>query len=223
MAQKMQRSLTFEPAEAKGRKTMLLPTSLVGSYCQPEWLIDREKLKRQFPPRTRARELWRVDAELLGLAQDDATRLAILDQERAGLDIVTDGEIRRESYSNHFATALDGVDLDQLRARSIGLTEAFIAAVDALDLPELRLLTPRDPERRGSQVSLVHAMAYEVAQALIERKVIVDFRAPDIVRFGFSPFYTRFADVGQAVAVLDEILRTEAYREPAYAQRNPVT
>jgi 5-methyltetrahydropteroyltriglutamate--homocysteine methyltransferase len=90
----------------------LFPCTIVGSYPQPEWLIDREKLKRQFPPRTRARELWRVDAELLGLAQDDATRLAILDQERAGLDIVTDGEIRRESYSNHFATALDGVDLD---------------------------------------------------------------------------------------------------------------
>lgn len=90
----------------------VLPTSLVGSYAQPDWLIDRSKLAKRFPPRVRARELWRVDPEWLEEAQDDATRLAILDQERAGLDIVTDGEIRRESYSNRFATELEGVDLD---------------------------------------------------------------------------------------------------------------
>jgi 5-methyltetrahydropteroyltriglutamate--homocysteine methyltransferase len=90
----------------------LLPTSLVGSYAQPEWLIDRAKLAGRFPPRVRAKELWRVAPEYLAQAQDDATRLAIRAQEDAGLDIVTDGEIRRESYSNHFATALDGVDLD---------------------------------------------------------------------------------------------------------------
>jgi 5-methyltetrahydropteroyltriglutamate--homocysteine methyltransferase len=87
-------------------------TSLVGSYAQPDWLIDREKLRGRFPPRVRARELWRVDPAYLEEAQDDATRLAIADQERAGLDIVTDGEMRRESYSNRFATALDGVDID---------------------------------------------------------------------------------------------------------------
>ena len=90
----------------------LFSSTIVGSYPQPDWLIDREKLKQQFPPRTRAKELWRIDPEWLTAAQDDATRLAILDQERAGLDIVTDGEVRRESYSNHFATALDGIDLD---------------------------------------------------------------------------------------------------------------
>ncbi len=90
-----------------------LPTSLVGSYPQPEWLIDRAKLAGRFPPRVRARELWRVaDPELLAQAQDDATEVAIRAQERAGLDLVTDGEIRRESYSNHFATALDGIDID---------------------------------------------------------------------------------------------------------------
>jgi 5-methyltetrahydropteroyltriglutamate--homocysteine methyltransferase len=89
-----------------------LPTSLVGSYSQPAWLIDREKLTHQMPPRTRALDLWRVAPELLEEAQDDATLLAIRDQERAGLDILTDGEMRRESYSNRFATALDGVDLD---------------------------------------------------------------------------------------------------------------
>src|ERR1700723_717083 len=91
---------------------VLLPTSLVGSYPQPDWLIDRKKLAGRFPPRVRARELWRVAPEWLDQAQDDATILAIRDQERAGLDIITDGEMRRESYSNRFATALDGVDID---------------------------------------------------------------------------------------------------------------
>lgn len=89
-----------------------LPTSLVGSYAQPEWLIDRSKLAGRFPPRVRARELWRIPPDLLPEAQDDATLLAIRAQEEAGLDILTDGEIRRESYSNHFATALEGVDVD---------------------------------------------------------------------------------------------------------------
>ncbi|HEY1609195.1 MAG TPA: hypothetical protein VGG24_08000, partial [Paraburkholderia sp.] len=91
---------------------ILLPTSLVGSYPQPDWLIDREKLAGRFPPRVRATELWRVAPEWLDQAQDDATLLAIRDQERAGIDIITDGEMRRESYSNRFATALDGVDLE---------------------------------------------------------------------------------------------------------------
>jgi 5-methyltetrahydropteroyltriglutamate--homocysteine methyltransferase len=90
----------------------LLPTSLVGSYAQPEWLIDRKKLAGRFPPRVRAEELWRVAPEFLDQAQDDATLLAIRDQEHAGLDIITDGEMRRESYSNRFATALEGVDID---------------------------------------------------------------------------------------------------------------
>ena len=90
----------------------LLPTSLVGSYAQPDWLIDRPKLAGRFPPRVRAKELWRVAPEFLDTAQDDATLLAIRDQERAGLDIITDGEMRRESYSNRFATALEGVDID---------------------------------------------------------------------------------------------------------------
>src|SRR5512146_3118285 len=99
----------------------LLPTSLVGSYPQPEWLIDRKKLAGRFPPRVRAKELWRVAPEWLEQAQDDATLLAIRDQERAGLDIITDGEIRRESYSNRFATALEGIDIDNpgmVKARS---------------------------------------------------------------------------------------------------------
>ena len=88
----------------------LLPTTLVGSYPQPDWLIDRAVLSKQTPPRTRAEELWRVDSQWLEQAQDDATLVAIRDQERAGLDIITDGEIRRVSYSNRFANALDGID-----------------------------------------------------------------------------------------------------------------
>src|SRR5262245_35369503 len=92
--------------------SMLFPTALVGSYPQPDWLIDRASLGKRTPPRVRAKELWRVDPRWLEQAQDDATRLAIRDQERAGRDIITDGEMRRDSYSNRFATALDGVDLD---------------------------------------------------------------------------------------------------------------
>jgi 5-methyltetrahydropteroyltriglutamate--homocysteine methyltransferase len=90
---------------------MLLPTTLVGSYPQPVWLIDQAKLSKQVP-RVRAQDLWLVDQPRLDAAQDDATLLAIRDQERAGLDIITDGEQRRESYSNRFATALAGIDLD---------------------------------------------------------------------------------------------------------------
>jgi 5-methyltetrahydropteroyltriglutamate--homocysteine methyltransferase len=90
-----------------------LPTTVVGSYPQPAWLIDRERLGDRLPPRVRARELWRVPEPYLEAAQDDATRLAVSDMERAGIDVVTDGEMRRESYSNRFATALDGVDLDE--------------------------------------------------------------------------------------------------------------
>lgn len=90
----------------------LFPCTIVGSYPQPDWLIDRQKLSKRFPPRTRAADLWRIDPAFLSAAQDDATRLAILDQERAGLDIVSDGEIRRESYSNYFATALEGIDVE---------------------------------------------------------------------------------------------------------------
>jgi len=90
----------------------LLPTTVVGSYPQPDWLVDREKLKARRQPRVRARDIWRVPEPYLEQAQDDATVIVIRDMERAGIDIITDGEIRRESYSNRFATALDGIDLD---------------------------------------------------------------------------------------------------------------
>ncbi|MFL5586265.1 MAG: 5-methyltetrahydropteroyltriglutamate--homocysteine methyltransferase [Ktedonobacteraceae bacterium] len=92
--------------------TERLLTTVVGSYPQPEWLVDRKNLQSRLPPRIRAREIWRIPEPLLQQAQDDATILAIRDMERAGIDIISDGEIRRESYSNRFATALHGMDLD---------------------------------------------------------------------------------------------------------------
>src|SRR6202521_2679721 len=94
-----------------GRR-LVLPTTVVGSYPQPDWLVDRKMLGSRLPQRTRAVEIWRVAPDLLEQAQDDATLVAIRDMERAGIDIITDGEIRRESYSNRFATALEGMDLD---------------------------------------------------------------------------------------------------------------
>src|SRR3989441_9906472 len=94
---------------------MLFPTTLVGSYPQPEWLTDRQKLAARFPPRVRAKELWRIAEPWREEAQDDATLLAIRAQEDAGLDIITDGEIRREGYSNRFPPALEGIDIDNPR------------------------------------------------------------------------------------------------------------
>ncbi|MDF3063249.1 MAG: xecA1 2 [Microvirga sp.] len=103
----------------------VLPTTVVGSYPQPDWLVNREMLSKTVP-RTRMKELWRVEERFLEQAQDDATALAIRDMEEAGIDIVTDGEIRRESYSNRFATALEGMDIDnpgQVVARGGRVTE----------------------------------------------------------------------------------------------------
>src|SRR5712692_6286119 len=91
---------------------IVIPTTVVGSYPQPDWLIDRENLKKRVPARVRAFDLWRIPEPWLEQAQDDATLVAIRDMERAGIDTVSDGEIRRESYSNRFANALDGMDLD---------------------------------------------------------------------------------------------------------------
>jgi 5-methyltetrahydropteroyltriglutamate--homocysteine methyltransferase len=107
----------------KSPANTLLPTTLVGSYPQPDWLIDRRRLAEIVPPRARARELWRVEAAWLEQAQDDATLLAVRDQERAGVDVITDGEMRRESYSNRFATALEGMDSEhpaQIPSRTPG-------------------------------------------------------------------------------------------------------
>jgi 5-methyltetrahydropteroyltriglutamate--homocysteine methyltransferase len=91
----------------------LLPTTVVGSYPQPDWLVNRSVLEKHTVPRVRVREMWRVPEQFLEQAQDDATIIAIRDMERAGIDIITDGEMRRESYSNRFATALNGIDIDE--------------------------------------------------------------------------------------------------------------
>ena len=92
--------------------THLLPTTVVGSYPQPDWLVNRAALEKHGVPRTHAQDIWRIPPELREQAQDDATILAIRDMERAGIDIITDGEIRRESYSNRFALALEGIDAE---------------------------------------------------------------------------------------------------------------
>lgn len=123
----------------------MIRTTVVGSYPQPDWLIDRERLKTRLPPRVGAAELWRVRADLLHGAQDDATILAVRDMERAGVDVVTDGEMRRESYSNHFATALAGLDLEN--------PGSFVERVGATNM------VPRvvGPIRRVTPVELRHA------------------------------------------------------------------
>src|SRR5438309_5393598 len=108
----MMKSVAHGDNEGEKSVTDRLLTTVVGSYPQPEWLVDRKNLQNRLPPRIRAREIWRIPEPLLQQAQDDATLLAIRDMERAGIDIISDGEIRRESYSNRFATALDGMDLD---------------------------------------------------------------------------------------------------------------
>jgi 5-methyltetrahydropteroyltriglutamate--homocysteine methyltransferase len=131
--------------------THLLPTTVVGSYPQPDWLLNRQMLSK-IVPRTRMQELWRIPQEFLEQAQDDATVLAIRDMERAGIDIITDGEIRRESYSNRFATALEGLDTanpGQVKTRSGQMTPVprvvgkirRSAAVELRDMQFLRANT----------------------------------------------------------------------------------
>src|SRR2546426_4407594 len=104
----------------------LLPTTVIGSYPQPDWLIDREMLRSRLPPRVLAREVWRVAEPWLEQSQDDATLLAIREMERAGIDVITDGEMRRESYTNRFANALSGVDLDFLRRNTDRLVKITV-------------------------------------------------------------------------------------------------
>ena len=138
----------------------LLPTTVIGSYPQPDWLIDRERLRHSLPARVRARELWRVPEPFLAQAQDDATALAIAEQERAGVDIVTDGEIRRESYSNRFATALEGLDVDNpaMVAGRAGGTNAVPRVVGRIrrtrpvEVDDLRFL--RAHSDRGIKITL---------------------------------------------------------------------
>lgn len=118
--------------------------------------------------------------------------------------------------------AFDGVDMADLRAASIALSEQFIALVEAR-CPSLTLASPRDPRARGSQVSFRHRHGYAVMQALIDRGVIGDFRAPDILRFGFTPLYIGQDDVAKAVDVLADILDTGSWDAPRFHARAAVT
>ncbi len=118
--------------------------------------------------------------------------------------------------------ALEGVELAALRQKSLALTELFIAGVAAL-LPDMDIVTPRQPTLRGSQVSIAFDKGYSVVQAMIERGVIGDFRAPDIMRFGFAPLYLRFADVWDAADILAECVRAEVWRDPRFDRKLTVT
>jgi 5-methyltetrahydropteroyltriglutamate--homocysteine methyltransferase len=174
---------------------MLFPTSLVGSYPQPDWLIDRPRLAGRFPPRVRASELWRVDPAYLEQAQRDATRLAIADQQEAGLDIITDGEISRESYSNALATALDGIDIDNPGT--------------ALDRSGHPNPVPRiiGPIRRRHPVNVV-GLGFLRAHAAVGKRIKVTVPGPfTMAQQAQNDYYPSLeaAAYGYAAAVRDEV------------------
>jgi methionine synthase II (cobalamin-independent) len=167
----------------KMRQHTLLPTTVVGSYPQPDWLIDREKLSA-IVPRTRVPELWRIPGRWLEQAQDDATVVAIHDMERAGVDIISDGEIRRESYSNKFANALAG--LDREREGKLTLTNAGRTVTVAVPLfagPVRRLIcfgyaavVPQKPSSYAFltelESSIVKQISIEAAQPRLDLAVL---------------------------------------------------
>jgi 5-methyltetrahydropteroyltriglutamate--homocysteine methyltransferase len=188
-----------------GMNTTILPTSLVGSYPQPDWLIDRERLRSQMPPRVRARELWRVDPRWLEEAHDDATLVAIRDQERAGLDVITDGEQRRESYSNRFATAIHGVDIDN-PGTTIGRTGEPTpvprisgplqreAPVQVRDVEFLRASTDRTIK---ITVPGPFTMAQQAQNEYYEREEELAFAFADVVREEIQDLFRAGADIVQ--------------------------
>src|SRR3954470_6845564 len=183
----------------------ILPTSLVGSYPQPDWLIDRERLRSQMPPRVRARELWRIDPRWLEEAQDDATLVAVRDQERAGLDVITDGEMRRESYSNRFATAIRGVDIDN-PGTTIGCTGEPTPAprisgplqregsVQVRDVEFLRAATDRTIKMT---VPGPFTMAQQAQNEHYEREEDLAFAFADVVREEVVDLFAAGADIVQ--------------------------
>ena len=118
--------------------------------------------------------------------------------------------------------ALEGIELAAIRQKSLALTDLFIARVEAL-LPELEIVSPRDARVRGSQVSIAFEQGYAVVQAMIARGVIGDFRAPDIMRFGFAPLYIRFADVWDAAEILADCIKSKVWDDPRYQQKLAVT
>jgi 5-methyltetrahydropteroyltriglutamate--homocysteine methyltransferase len=183
----------------------ILPTSLVGSYPQPDWLIDRERLRSVMPPRVRARELWRIDPQWLEEAQDDATIVAVRDQERAGLDVITDGEMRRESYSNRFATAIRGVDIDN-PGTTIGRTGEPTpvprisgplrreGSVQVRDVQFLRATTDRTIKMT---VPGPFTMAQQAQNEHYEREEDLAFAFADVVREEIAELFAAGADIVQ--------------------------
>jgi 5-methyltetrahydropteroyltriglutamate--homocysteine methyltransferase len=182
-----------------------IPTSLVGSYPQPGWLIDREALGKRLPPRLRARELWRIDPRWLHEAQDDAVVLAIHDQERAGLDIVTDGEVRRESYSNHFANALDGIDLQNPGTiRSRAGTPAAVPRVtgpirrrEPVHVADLEFLRAHTDRRVKMTVPGPFTMSQQAQNDFYEHEQELAFAYADVVREEIEDLFSAGADVVQ--------------------------
>jgi 5-methyltetrahydropteroyltriglutamate--homocysteine methyltransferase len=183
----------------------LLPTSLVGSYPQPSWLIDQEQLHGRLPPRVKAADLWRIDPQYLKEAQDDATLVAIREQERAGLDIVTDGEIRRESYSNRFATVLDGVDADNPGSMPDRLGNPMpvprvvgpirrTAPVQVEDLCFLRANTDRPVKMT---VPGPFTMAQQAQNEYYEREEDLAFAYADAIREEIVDLFAAGADIVQ--------------------------
>ena len=185
--------------------TATIPTMLVGSYPQPDWLIDREALHKRLPPRLRARELWRIDSRWLREAQDDAVLLAIRDQERAGLDILTDGEIRRESYSNVFANALSGIDLDNPGTiRSRAGTNAYVPRVteqirrrEPVHVADVEFLRAHTDRPIKVTVPGPFTMSQQAQNDFYERDEELAFAYADAVREEIEELFAAGADIVQ--------------------------
>jgi 5-methyltetrahydropteroyltriglutamate--homocysteine methyltransferase len=183
----------------------VLLTSLVGSYPQPSWLIDRDALHHRLPPRVRARELWRVDPAYLQEAQDDAVLVAIRDQERAGLDIVTDGEMRRESYSNRFATALEGVDVDNPGTTAdrkgnptpVPRVVGRIRRREPVQVEDLRFLRANTERLVKMTVPGPFTMAQQAQNDFYEHEEEVAFAYADAVREEIHDLFAAGADIVQ--------------------------
>jgi 5-methyltetrahydropteroyltriglutamate--homocysteine methyltransferase len=182
-----------------------IPTTLVGSYPQPDWLIDREALGRRLPPRLRARELWRIDPRWLREAQDDAVAVAIHDQQRAGLDIITDGEIRRESYSNHFANALEGIDHDNpgtIRSRAgapapVPRVTGPIRRREPVHLADLEFLRAHTDRPVKITVPGPFTMSQQAQNDFYEHEEALAFAYADVVRDEVEDLFAAGADIVQ--------------------------
>lgn len=189
----------MSPSEARIR------TSLVGSYPQPDWLIDREALRARLPPRVRARELWRVDPRWLREAQDDAVRIAIADQERAGLSVITDGEMRRESYSNQFASALDGIDHERPgRIVSRAGSQAFVPRIvgpltrrHPVHLEELRFLRAHTSHPVKVTVPGPFTLSQQAVDEYYGDELALALACADVVRDELQDLFAAGADIVQ--------------------------